>query len=151
MDISLYISVLALIISIGVPFFEYIYNKSFNNINIEVSYYDEIYKDYLINKIPISRMKIQLSSQGEVLGIDQFLDLLREIRRNSLYFKFRNIEFYSEIFSLIQRLEDELVVAEAKMSVAQYNKLSVRIDSMINDIYEEIITTSRGKSVFDIF
>ena len=37
------------------------------------------------------------------------------------------------------------------MSVAQYNKLSVRIDSMINDIYEEIITTSRGKSVFDIF
>lgn len=53
MDISLYISVLALIISIGVPFFEYIYNKSFNNINIEVSYYDEIYKDYLINKIHI--------------------------------------------------------------------------------------------------
>ena len=96
-------------------------------------------------------MKIQLSSQGEVLGIDQFLYLLREIRRNSLYFKFRNIEFYSEILSLIQRLEDELVVAEAKMSVAQYNKLSVRIDSMINDIYEEIITTSRGKSVFDIF
>ena len=99
------LSIIAIFISIGVPVFEYFYNKKINDINIDAHYFDAVYEEYLLRKIPDFRIKIERKDNGEMVGIDGFISLLRDMRKRSLYFKFAKEDFYDEIHSLLQNLK----------------------------------------------
>ncbi|MBS6519074.1 MAG: hypothetical protein KH359_00020 [Clostridiales bacterium] len=141
------LSVIAIVISIGVPVFEYFYNRSFTNVNLDAQYFDAVYKDYLLVKIPEVRLKIQRNSAGEVLGIDEFVELLREIRKKSLYFKFAHEEFYMEVLEAIQKLEDELVLVSTKLTNEEFGEFQHKIDVKVHDIYSCINDASHGRKM----
>lgn len=145
MNISLKISILSLIISIGTVFFEYFFNKKINSINLDAEYFNDIFKDFLIEHIPEKRAKVQRTSSGNIIGIDPFLDLLRKIRKKSLFFKFKDREFYNELLSTIQELEDELVLIESPIDIDEYNKHMLIVDSKINSFYDVVLYATRGK------
>lgn len=145
MELSLKLSIASLIISIGTVVFEYFYNKRINSINIDATYFNEIYKDYLINIIPESRVKISLTGNGRISGVDDFLDVLREMRKKSLFFKYKDDIFYKELIAKIQGLEDELVMVEDELENSTYNQFVVRIDYKIDSIYKFILDTMQGK------
>lgn len=142
------LSVIAIIISIGTPVFEYLYNRRVNDINIAAHYFDAVYEEYLLVRIPNCRIKIERKSNGEVSGIDEFIELLREIRKKSLYFKFTKEDFYKEVYALIQELEDELVTLEEQVDNEKYKKFQISMDSKIRDIYECIDKTAHSKNFF---
>jgi len=52
MVIANVLSIIAIVISIGVPTFEYYNDKRINNINIDIQYYDKVYSEYLLERIP---------------------------------------------------------------------------------------------------
>lgn len=145
MELSLKLSIASLIISICTVVFEYFYNKRINSINIDATYFNEIYKDYLINIIPESRVKISLTGSGRISGVDDFLDVLREMRKKSLFFKYKDDIFYKELIAKIQGLEDELVMVEDELENSTYNQFVVRIDYKIDSIYKFILDTMQGK------
>lgn len=141
------LSWIAIIISIGVPIFEYFYNRYFTNINLDAQYYDEIYKTYLLSKIPEARLKIRKNREGIVDGLDEFVEILREVRKKSLYFKFANEEFYHEVVKVLQDLEDELVLADNRYDNEKFIKFQSRIDAKIFDLYFCIAEATHGKSI----
>lgn len=145
MELSLKLSIASLIISICTVVFEYFYNKRINSINIDATYFNEIYKDYLINIIPESRVKISLTGSGRISGVDDFLDVLRKMRKKSLFFKYKDDIFYKELIAKIQGLEDELVMVEDELENSTYNQFVVRIDYKIDSIYKFILDTMQGK------
>ena len=46
------LSIIAILISIGVPLFEHFSNRRINNINIDSHYYTVVYEKYLLIDIP---------------------------------------------------------------------------------------------------
>lgn len=146
MELSLKLSIASLIISIGTAVFEYFYNKKINSINIDAIYFNEIYKDYLIKDIPESRLKIRLTRKGHISGIDNFLDVLREIRKKSLFFKYKDENFYRELTTMIQNLEDELVMVDDELDTITYNQFILSVDCKIDGIYKLILDAMQGRN-----
>lgn len=143
------LAIIAIVISIASPIFEYIYNKSINDVNIDTHYFDIVYEEYLLEKIPRYRMQIGRNKNGTMNGVDEFIDLLRKMRKSSLYFKFANEDFYEEIRRLIQKLEDELIMLNSQVSYAEYKIFRINMDVEIRNIYECIgkATHSRRNSI----
>lgn len=102
MTITDVLAVIAIVVSIGAAAIGYYNDKKINNINIDIQYYDKVYSEYLLERIPECRMRIERKADGTLLGVDEFIRLLREMRKNSLYFKFANEEFYNEFRRLNQ-------------------------------------------------
>lgn len=142
------VSVIALIISIGVPLVEHFSNKRINSISIDSHYYNEIYEQYLLVEIPEKRLKLERKPTGDVVGCTEFLDMLRDIRKKSLCFKFVNEDFYKILYVHIQNLEDELTMMPEKMDEEEFIADLRKIDGIIYDIYVCINDASHGKSVF---
>ena len=121
-------------------------NKKINSINIDAIYFNEIYKDYLIKDIPESRLKIRLTRKGHISGIDDFLDVLREIRKKSLFFKYKDENFYRELITMIQNLEDELVMVDDELDTITYNQFILSVDCKIDGIYKLILDAMQGRN-----
>lgn len=151
MVIANVLSIIAIVISIGVPTFEYYNDKRINNINIDIQYYDKVYSEYLLERIPECRIRMERKDDGSVLGVDEFIDLLREMRKNSLYFKFANEEFYNEFRRLNQQLEDTLTMLPDKVSNDAYRSFRRKMDTMIYQIYECIHKASHGRKYKKFF
>lgn len=145
MTITDVLAVIAIVISIGTAAIGYYYDKKINNINIDIQYYDKVYSEYLLERIPECRMRIERKADGSLLGVDEFIRLLREMRRNSLYFKFANEEFYNEFRRLNQQLEDTLIMAPDNINTDGYRSFRCKMDETIYQIYECIHKASHGR------
>ena len=100
-------------------------------------------------KIPEFRMKIERTNDGNVYGINEFIELLREIRKKSLYFKFANEDFYKELYKLLQDMEDEFVLLEDRLNDSEFAQFQMKIEPMIYELYKCIHDASHGKNVFE--
>lgn len=142
------LSIIAILISIGVPLFEHFSNRRINNINIDSHYYTVVYEKYLLIDIPENRMRIERLRSGEVEGREEFLEMLRNIRKKSLCFKFVNEDFYKILYGHIQNLEDEIIMLPDNVSEEAYVQFIRKIDGIIYDIYVCINNASHGNSFF---
>lgn len=82
--------------------------KKMNNLNIKARYFEKIFDDYLIYKIPEARMYIRFNESGKLDDFQKLIDILCEMRKAALFFKFDNKSFYSDLKSSTQELEDYL-------------------------------------------
>ena len=142
------LSIIAILISIGVPLFEHFSNRRINNINIDSHYYTVVYEKYLLIDIPENRMWIERLRSGKVEGREEFLEMLRNIRKKSLCFKFVNEDFYKILYGHIQNLEDEIIMLPDNVSEEAYVQFIRKIDGIIYDIYVCINNASHGNSFF---
>lgn len=108
-DITLFISIIALIISIGVAIVEYYRDIKINRKNLEVDYFNEIYKVHLIRNIPNARKYIRFDKEGHFLDIDNMCNVLKNIRTDSLYYYYNDNKFYNKLKEQAQKLEDFLI------------------------------------------
>lgn len=142
------LSVIAILISIGVPLFEYFSNKRINSINIDSHYYNVVYENYLLIEIPEKRMRIERLNSGKIEGREEFLEMLRNMRKKSLCFKFVNEDFYKILYGHIQNLEDEMVILPDSVSEETFVQFIRKIDGIIYDIYVCINNAAHGNSFF---
>lgn len=59
MTITDVLAVIAIVVSIGAAAIGYYNDKKINNINIDIQYYDKVYSEYLLERIPECRMRIE--------------------------------------------------------------------------------------------
>lgn len=142
------LSVLAIFISIGVPVFEHFSNKRINSININSQYYSTVYEKYMLVEIPEHRLKLERTRAGIVKGCDEFITLLREIRKRSLCFRFVNEDFYKELIKCLQDLEDVLTLLPSNVNEDEFNTFIRKVDGLICDIYLCINEASQGRELF---
>lgn len=107
-NLELALSIIAIVISVITIFIEFYGNQRVNRINLEANFYEKIYNEFLINKIPNARNAITYNN-NIVSGVDELIDVLNDMRRKSLFFKYKEEKFYNILCKKLQDLENELV------------------------------------------
>lgn len=108
LTLELLLSILAIIISVFSVFFEYYWSQRINRTNLEADFFKDIYGDYLMKKIPAARTVFHYSNHI-LSDTDDLIEVLNDIRRSSLFYKYKDKKFYKKLCTLLQGLEDKLV------------------------------------------
>ncbi len=99
-------------ISAGISVFSCIYNnrqtKRINNINIKARYFEKIFDDYLIYRIPEARKYIRFNENGSLDDFQKLIDELSGMRNSATFFKFDNKTFFEDLKAVTQDLENYL-------------------------------------------
>lgn len=139
-QVSIYISIAALLLSIFTWYISEKGNKKKNETNLESIFYVEIFKDYLITELPKARRNIFIDSSGYMKEYDDLCKVLFNIKKKAAYFQYRNPNFYERLKNKLNLLEDLLVSTEGKsFKGREANYLLDNIDLKIEDIYSYIL------------
>ena len=142
--IAIIVAILALIVSILSPIIEFICNKKINRINLSAEYFKDVYGTILHQDIPVALNYLHYDGQ-KLSGTNKLIDVLRELRTKSLYFKVVNGSFYKKLLSSIQNLEDYIVSTDDTMTSMQYYTFLENVIKKIEDIYIHMNNQYIGK------
>lgn len=144
--IAIVVSICALLVSILSPAFEFYWNKKMNVQNLTAEYFREIYGKIIYEDIPINREYIHFDG-NELSGTENLIDTLRTIRGRSVYFKIANNNFYNNLISHLQGLEDYLVQTPNQMTSSQFANFHKKVDEYLEKIYSDISNGYLGKKI----
>ncbi len=146
LSLELVLSIIAIIISILSVLFEYLWNQKINRTNLEADFFKDIYGDYLMHKIPEARNVIHYNNQI-VSDTEDLIEVLNDIRRASLFYKYKDKKFYKDLCGKLGILEDKLVEkADKTLDNDDYSDFIQEINSYIEDIYNIIMNKYIGKN-----
>lgn len=132
--IALVISICAFIVSVLVPIFEFLWNNKMNKHNLEAEYFREMYGEIMYQKIPKALEFFHFDGK-KIYGTDNMLEVLREIRTRSLYFKVTDKMFFDELKRTVQDLEDYIVQTPDEMTTVQFATFYATVNQKIEVIY----------------
>lgn len=145
MELSDVISLGAAAIAIISAIVVYRQTERINRINLQSAFFDEIYKEHLIRKIPEARRYIGFVN-GRLIGTDKLVDELNDIRKDSLYFYYNNKIFFQKLKDIMQELENFLIVREGRIvEVDEQVEIVEKIQNDIERIYACINEFYLGK------
>lgn len=146
LSLELVLSIIAILISIFAAGFEYLWNNRINKANLEADFFKDIYNDFLVKKIPEARNIIHYNN--EILDdVDSLVDVLNDMRRASLFFKYKDKSYYKALCIKLQALEDKLVQKSGHMSPDDFASFTMEINQDIEHIYEIIMKKYIGKKI----
>ena len=138
MEISDKIALGALIISflsLGFSIAAISIQKKLNTTNLQAIYYEEIFKDYLVKKIPNAARKLTYVNGKLGPSYKQISEILLKMVDDSAYFAYANHEFYAKLRELYTELDDKLG-SEAGKNWVSLDSQKMFIYSVNEDIME---------------
>ncbi|MCQ2081349.1 MAG: hypothetical protein MJZ11_06790 [Lachnospiraceae bacterium] len=145
--LEMVLSIIAIVISVIAIGFEFFGNQRINRINLEAKFYEEIYIDFLLEKIPSARSKLTYNN-NILSGTEELIDILNEIRRKSLFFKYRDEKYYEKLCKHLQNFEDELVrKSDVSLDNEQFCTFTKYVNDSLEEIYNIIISKYTGKLI----
>lgn len=132
------IAILAIIISIYTCNSQISFAKTNSVKNLESIYFNAIFKNILIYKIPKAQKKIYINESGKIQDDSDFIKLLNEIRNKSLYFKYTDKDFYDRLVKKLQDLED-YIVTRGNKQILDRNIFLQSINEKVGDLYRLLI------------
>ncbi len=136
---ALIVSILAIVISIIVAIWQGIHENRINRTELESLYHQEIFKDYLISKIPDSRRYLKFKDDGRLDETNKLCNTLQEMVFSSLYFFYSDRAFYDGLSSACEELVDYLVqLSQQKLTKNNQDEAMEEIQSKIKAIYDHI-------------
>lgn len=143
MDSSDIISIIALIVSIIAAAYEIYLNRKINTINLNAYYFNEIYREHLINKIPKARKYISISN-NKVVGCIYMIKEMQELQSDSLYYKYSDRVYFEKLKKSAQILEEYLIDCDNKTFVGEeqtdfLNNLATYLEKLYKVINEKYI------------
>lgn len=144
-NLELLLSIIAIIISVITILIEFYGNQRVNRINLEANFFEKIYNDFLVEIIPNARNEI-VYNNNVVSGVETLIDVLNDMRRKSLFFKYKEEKFYNRLCSKLQELENELVEkSDLTLDSDDYCKFTEYIKEALEEIYDIILCKYTGK------
>lgn len=109
MDSSDIIAILALIVALAEIVVTAYQSRNMNSTNLQAMYFEEIFKEYMINKIP--KAADNLHYDGDLLSPEYrvLVDVMMDMVGACKYFAYAKYDFYSELQEKCIALEDELI------------------------------------------
>ena len=98
-------SVIALIISVV----SLIQNKKINTTNLQARYFEEIFKEYIVKRIPNAVSKIDFQEGRLNKKYKKLVDVMMDMVEHSKYYAYAKHEFYEELKIKTISLEDKLI------------------------------------------
>ena len=116
------IALFALIISIISVVFSIValrIQKKLNTTNLQAIYYEEIFKEYLVKKIPDAVRKLKYE-QGHLDGSYREISMtLLKMIDDSAYFAYANNSFYNKLRDLYGVLDEEMIKEASRIGVSR--------------------------------
>lgn len=138
-------SLISLAISIVVAILESIRAYRISKTALEFELYKEVFKDHLIKLIPQARRCLCINKSMKLTGAKELLDELKQIRKDMLFFKYSNPEFYRSIKGTLQDLEDYLIDStDITFSKETKKKFLSEVQFQLEDIYSIISKVYSG-------
>ncbi len=140
--VGVVLSIISICISVIIAIVEAVNAYRINKINIEAEYFDELYKKILIEKLPLARRKIIIAQDGLLTGIDEFNNVLNDIRISSTYYAYADKEFYDELKKALEETENFLINSSNK-KISSEDQLDFLKD--LNDKITEVYNIMQKK------
>ena len=109
MDASDIIAIIALIISVVVALYDIFIAKRANKTNLNSYYFNEIYREHLIHKIPDSRKYIKIDLNGKLVGYKKIVQEMKELQTDSLYYKYVDKKYHKKLVEQARKIEDFII------------------------------------------
>lgn len=144
--LSLVLSILAIVISAIVGYFEYSGNRTSSLLDLDSQFFRDIYSGYLLIKLPSALQDISFL-EYRICGSEPLEACLTKMRHDSLYYKYTNPEFYEELKRNMMALEDYVVNAHNRtFDHEQQNDFHSAMQDKLKTIYTTINKSYHGKS-----
>lgn len=129
--IAMIFSVLAIIVSIvGI-----VIQKKMNSSNLQAKYFEEIFKDYFLVKIPKCAKNLSFNGNGKLnASYKELNNVFMEMVRKSAYFAYAKNEFYEELRKQTIQLDEKLVVKAGQIEQDEYKQ-----KQFIFSVHEDIM------------
>jgi len=140
MKLSDALSIVAIVISVLAVTFEYCYTVHINRNSLMSSYYSDTFKKYLTKLIPNARKGIFYNRQDKFLtGTEQLEDVILDMRQESLYFRYQNVDFYNGLKTILNNIDDLLVENGGhRLTGSAFVKFERELDCAIAKMYQLI-------------
>lgn len=113
-DIVDYIAIFISLIAIVVSVYGIYIQRKLNNVNLQSTYFKEIFGVYLKEKIPESSSKLAYDEHGKLdKSYRQISKMLFAMLRSCGYFKYVHNDFYYDLSDMIKALDEDLVTLAA--------------------------------------
>lgn len=112
MNSSDIIATVALFLSAAIAIGDVTVNRKMNKSNLNSYYFNEIYREHLISKIPQARKRISINYNGNLVGYEDMVQEMKDIQSDSLFYKYNNEKYFEKLKKAAQNVEDFLI-AEA--------------------------------------
>ena len=146
--ISIIISALALVISTVHACFECWQMKRINDLSLKSKYYNDVFDEYLLNRIPGGRRYIRFNDAGKLVDVNELTRALDDMMNDALFFKFDNRNFYDELKNQVKKLQDYISVNCNKCTERdEQGKVYDAISNMIEEIYKLVGSAYVGKQI----
>ncbi len=137
--LSLVLSALSLLGTIILTIWGVKVTIKLNQINLNSNICEKIFDEYLIKSIPQARSFLDFDKNNKFIGANKLQDVLRNIRKDCLYFRYYDKKFYKKLDEAIQDLEDLLVSnMKNKIDKIKQNDILNSIEEKISNIYNII-------------
>jgi hypothetical protein len=143
---ALIVSIVAVIIALAVGYIQHKREYDINQTNLEAVYFNDIYKEYLIKRIPIARRYIRFDKNGVLKDTNKIRNELNNIRQDSIYYLYNDENFYNELKKKCQDLEDYLVRNSTNSLLGEeQTEFHNKLQNELKDIYRIINDKFLGK------
>lgn len=103
--------------------------------NHEFDLFSELYKDFLILRLPTARDKVRITASGRITGINEFINELNSLRKKSIYFKYTDFQFFEELRKKLWDLEDYLTMIEEPCTGEVRENFDREVNMRLSNIY----------------
>lgn len=129
------LALIASIIAIIISLFSMYQNHAINVTNLQSKYFEKIFTDYIVEKIPVKASKIHFTQEGVLhQNYKELIDTMMDMVEHSIYFAYAKHEFYKELSRKTIALEDKLI-ENASVVIADKEKQ----DEFIYHIHEDVM------------
>lgn len=105
---SAVIAVISMLVTVVIFRLNYNQAKRISEITLKSNYYNKIFDAYLIEKIPAARKYIRFQND-RLVDTNELVNVLTDMRRDALYFKYSNKSFYNKLKEITQKIEDYIM------------------------------------------
>lgn len=134
---AIIISVLSLITTIILAFYNVFNSNKNNEINLNSGFFLQYYNDFLIKKIPLSRNKLYFDNNGRLKDYSELKDYIISFLEKSLCYRYLDDNYYNSLKDVILSLEDYLLTEANKTNCSNslQQEIYSKIDKKLTKIY----------------
>lgn len=110
-----------------------------NKQNLNAIYFNNIFDEFLIEKIPESLEKVKHVNNKFIVENDMLDDIMTDLLRKIIFFKYKNKKFYIKLKFKIWEIDDFLANNYCvTCSVTEFNKIKDTLEKKVTKLYEVI-------------
>ena len=136
-ELSDKISLVALIVAIlsfAISIISIYVQKKLNTINLDAKYYELIFNQFILDKIPNKMSLIKFDSKGKLDSSYKSLNsVMMEMVRKARYFSFVNPKFYKGLSDRTKKLLVD-ISSKTYINIIDQNKEIIRIEDAVSKI-----------------